>query len=117
MKKREPDFQNLLAVLQKKKPQRDTLFEFFLNDRLYDRLTEGCDLVEDELYPVRKLVKAFEMAGYDYCTLHSSDFGFEQQRSNHGKASLSINEVARGNEVDRLRPRWCDGKRDCDHRI
>lgn len=94
MKKREPDFQNLLAVLQKKKPQRDTLFEFFLNDRLYDRLTEGCDLVEDELYPVRKLVKAFEMAGYDYCTLHSSDFGFEQQRSNHGKASLSINEGA-----------------------
>ena len=36
-----PDFDNLLAVLQRRAPKRPTLFEFFLNGRLYERLAGG----------------------------------------------------------------------------
>lgn len=32
------DFDNLLTVLHREVPNRATLFEFFLNDRLYQRL-------------------------------------------------------------------------------
>ena len=35
--KRTPDFKNLAAVLEKKIPSRPTLFEFYLNDRLYKK--------------------------------------------------------------------------------
>ncbi len=35
----EPDFNNLLAVLKCEKPNRPTLFEFFLNPPLYGKLT------------------------------------------------------------------------------
>ena len=35
---RRPDFDNLLAILHLEEPTRPTLFEFFLNDRLYARL-------------------------------------------------------------------------------
>lgn len=38
-KNRPPDFNNLLKVLRREKPDRPTLFEFFLNDALYERLT------------------------------------------------------------------------------
>ena len=33
-----PDFDNLLAVLRREVPARPTLFEFFHNERLYQRL-------------------------------------------------------------------------------
>ena len=33
-----PEFDNLLAVLRRGRPARPTVFEFFLNPRLYRRL-------------------------------------------------------------------------------
>ena len=35
----EPDFNNLLSVLNGKKPERPTLFEFGLNNRIMGKLT------------------------------------------------------------------------------
>ena len=46
--KREPDFGNLLKVLERKVPDRPTLFEFFLNPRLYRELA-GNEAVPERL--------------------------------------------------------------------
>lgn len=59
----EPDFNNLLTVLQCEKPARATLFEFFLNDPLYRRLA---GLPEDEpadLAQALTVIHAFRNAG------------------------------------------------------
>ena len=40
-----PDFDNLLLILNREKPKRPTLFEFFLNVPLYEKLA-GRELVE-----------------------------------------------------------------------
>jgi len=39
MDKRRPDFENLAAILERRAPKRPTLFEFFLNERLYTRFS------------------------------------------------------------------------------
>ena len=36
---RDPNFNNLVKVLNKEKPERPTLFEFFLHERLYEKLS------------------------------------------------------------------------------
>jgi len=72
---RAPDFRNLAAVLEKKAPSRATLFEFYLNNRLYSRLTgqpfNGHFLASPEV-----TVPANIAAGYDYVMLLGSLFNF-----------------------------------------
>ena len=74
---REPCFANLLKVLRGEEPNRSTLFEFFLHERLYRKLAgpEVCAMRDDMAWP-RVLVHAFWNAGYDYVTLHGSEFAF-----------------------------------------
>ena len=36
---REPNFDNLLKVLQRKEPERPTLFEFYLDNEISEKLT------------------------------------------------------------------------------
>jgi len=74
---RKPDFDNLLAVLNREVPDRPTLFEFFLNDPLYEKLA-GLTPPPDgkPLEGYARLVQAFANAGYDYVTTHASDYGF-----------------------------------------
>lgn len=87
----EPDFNNLLAILERKVPKRPTLFEFFLNEALYEDLT-GQKSPKDPLDHTRFLIKAFKTAGYDYTTLHGSDFGFKSaQHMEAGKKTVSQN--------------------------
>jgi len=74
---RKPDFTNLLKVLRREKPDRPTLFEFFLNQPLYEKLAgESMDDTRDPLQRFGVMIKAFKNAGYDYATLHGSDFYF-----------------------------------------
>jgi len=88
---REPDFDNLLAVLNKKEPSRHTLFEFFLNDPLEVKLAgwEGSPANEEEYFHCK--IKAFRNAGYDYTTVIASNFGFKHGTAQH-KKSKSANE-------------------------
>lgn len=77
MTMRSPNFNNLLKVLARERPERPTLFEFFLNGPLYMTLAEiesGSDL--SGLNWHKMVVKAFARAGYDYATVPASDFGF-----------------------------------------
>ncbi len=89
-----PDFTTLLAVLQRKTPARPTLFEFFLNDRLYWRLVPEGPLVEDgDLSWANFTVKAFRNAGYDYATFLPPGFDFPSDRVKIER-TISINEGA-----------------------
>ncbi|NLB68787.1 MAG: uroporphyrinogen-III decarboxylase-like protein [Lentisphaerae bacterium] len=67
---RKPDFDNLLAVMNREKPSRPTLFEFFLNEPLYEKLTGiKLDASSSDLDRKRRTMLAYEKAGYDYVTL------------------------------------------------
>lgn len=74
---RQPDFNNLLAVLERRVPARPTLFEFFLNERLHDRLTgvSGADLRDPLAVNLHKMT-AFHNAGYDYYDVLLPGFDF-----------------------------------------
>ncbi len=90
--RREPDFNNMLAVLRREVPSRPTLFEFFLNDDLYARLAGGpCEDVDPRLRPEVQRIRAFRNAGYDYATVVVPGFTFshgEQAR----QETISLNE-------------------------
>jgi uroporphyrinogen decarboxylase len=85
--KRKPDFENLLRILRRQVPSRPTLFEFFLNEPLYQML--GSDASEAKK-PGCARIKAFQRAGYDYTTVHSP-FGFPRGEI-HSKQTISLNE-------------------------
>ena len=90
--KRKPDFNNLLKVLNCDVPARPTLFEFFMNPPLYKRLIANLDQPLPPDSPGWLLqARAFEVAGYDYCTV--SIPGFEFTRSEHSEEkTISWNE-------------------------
>jgi uroporphyrinogen decarboxylase len=91
---RKPDFENLLKVLRRQKPDRPTLFEFFLNGPYYEKLTgrflgvEGKDWKWGSFNPV--ITEAFRIAGYDYVTVMGSDMKFETGEIER-KATISLN--------------------------
>lgn len=87
---REPNFNNLLKVLNKEKPERPTLFEFFLHKRLYEKLS-GLKLNGNILNDSRVYINAYKNAGYDYATVMGSDFSFPAGEIKQEK-TRSINE-------------------------
>lgn len=91
---RKPDFSNLLKILEHGKPSRPALFEFFLNDRLYRRLS-GTDLDKtySELDYWVTAIRAYTNAGYDYTTIQGSNFFFPSER-HQDKKTISLNEGA-----------------------
>lgn len=80
---RKPNFENLIKVLQRQMPGRPTLFEFFLNDRLYSRLLpdwmSSPDLSQYFRTPqgrIEGIATAYQRAGYDYSTVIIPGFSF-----------------------------------------
>ena len=65
---RKPDYRNLERVLLKQVPQRHTLFEFILNDRIHARLAGHAPPANPADHSAW-LAKAFNSAGYDYVML------------------------------------------------
>jgi uroporphyrinogen decarboxylase len=94
-RKAEPDFENLLAVLHKKAPSRPTLFEFFMNEPLYNQLSPELDEgFEDPVINARKMINCFYRLGYDYAVVDMPGFSFSavakiQRRK---MESISLNE-------------------------
>jgi uroporphyrinogen decarboxylase len=91
--KRTPDFSNMLKVLDKKVPGRPTLFEFFLNDELYKKITGRCPplLKDDYMGRIEIIIESFRKMGYDYITLPAS-FSFTFKDQAEGK-SISQNDT------------------------
>lgn len=90
---RTPDFDNMLAVLARERPSRPTMFEFFLNTPLDERIT-GERLPKDAsaLEWNRLNMRAYHMAGYDYVTIRTGlDF---TKGEVHREKSKSLNEGA-----------------------
>jgi uroporphyrinogen decarboxylase len=90
----EPDFAQLAAVLQGGRPQRATLFEFFMNGPLYARLAGPPEPswplhLRDQLV----MVRAFQRAGYDYATFRVPGLAFPGGAVTM-KATKSINDGA-----------------------
>ena len=91
---REPDFGNLLKVLNRQCPDRPTLFEFFLNEPLYQKLAGGpVATAANRLEQYQNTIRAFRNVGYDYATVRGSDFSFPQGDRQHA-SSISANEGA-----------------------
>ena len=90
---RKPDFENLLAVLHREVPARPTLFEFFLNDRLYARLAGRATAAWGTADWARVGMAAYEHAGYDYATLLATNFAFPV-KPHAQAASRSMNDTA-----------------------
>jgi uroporphyrinogen decarboxylase len=87
-----PDFSNLLAVLRKEPPGRPTVFEFFLNDRLYQRLAPIDEMEVEAPYAAqRQVIAAFRRVGYDYATILVPGFCFPSERS-YEHHTVSIND-------------------------
>ncbi len=91
---RDPDFNNILKVLNREAPSRPTLFDFFMNYKLYERLS--CEKRPESGLSIdskRFLVKAFTAAGYDYTTVHGSFFSFKVGEKER-RQSISLNDAA-----------------------
>ncbi|NOU36280.1 MAG: hypothetical protein HOO88_05885 [Kiritimatiellaceae bacterium] len=89
-----PDFNNILAVLQNKRPARPTLFEFYLNWPLYQQfagpLPPDCP---EELQKMLTTILGFRNLGYDYASIKLPNFTFQTEVGGKGsKASYSLNE-------------------------
>lgn len=93
MIKRTPDFENnLLCVIQKKKPARATLFELFFDYEFYCRLAGHKEPCEGALGRLRLTVDAMAKAGYDYATCHGANIRFRpQKREKSSTVSLNGN--------------------------
>jgi uroporphyrinogen decarboxylase len=89
-----PDFNNLLAVLRREVPSRPTLFEFFLNSRLYGQFSAGHYPRGPAAYADHYTrIAAYRALGYDFCTLLLPGFEFPRGAF-HQAASRSMNEGA-----------------------
>lgn len=89
----EPDFDCLLAVLQRRVPARPVLFEFFLNDRLYERLYPGWSTLHNQPEArAAALAQINARLGYDYITLLIPDFSFASLIHRRQGSSVSLNE-------------------------
>ena len=76
----EPNFDNLLAVLRREVPARPTLFEFFLNDRLHERLAPMASIPAGPYRAERQVLQAYRRAGYDFANVRVPDFEFPTGR-------------------------------------
>ena len=91
---RKPNFNNLLKIMEHGRPDRPTLFEFFLYEGLYKRLAGvNEDKVQTGLEWWITAIKAYTNAGYDYTTILGSDFGFSSNRHQE-KKTISLNDGA-----------------------
>lgn len=92
---REPDFENILSVLRSEVPKRPTLFEFFMNDNLYQEVTGRIPNYDSDLDSLKFLIDAYAACGYDYTNTAGCNIGFnhiEYQRKN----TISLND---GNSI------------------
>ena len=88
---KEPDFDNLLAVLQRKIPQRPTLFEFYFNERLYSRVVPGSLPTDPDSFERRKMLTFYRL-GYDFATVLLPGFQFTDPSLRQTKHTFSLNE-------------------------
>ena len=89
---RKPDIENLYKVLRRQVPNRPTLFEYFMNIPLYERLAgRNAPDAGDYLEMLKFMTDAFAAAGLDYVTMFNTLIDFPRTLE-HRKATFSLNE-------------------------
>ena len=63
---REPDFENIRKILTCQKPNRPTLFEFFMNQAVYEEAAGPMPEHPDDVQWLAYMVRAYAACGYDY---------------------------------------------------
>lgn len=76
---RKPDFNNILKVLNKQKPDRFTLFEYHINNEVFDHFTQSTSLhaSPDPFMDAKYRIEAFKNAGYDYAHVTAAFYTFQ----------------------------------------
>jgi len=88
-----PDFENLLAVLQRKIPKKPTLFEFYFNERIYRRVIPGPTPTDRTTWQ-RRFIHTFHRLGYDFATILLPGFQFSDPELRETRETFSLNEGA-----------------------
>ncbi len=88
---REPDFENILRVLRREEPKRPTLFEFFMNNNLYQEATGRIYTGNSDLDHLKYLVDAYSACGYDYTNTQGCNISFNPNK-HIKKETISLNE-------------------------
>lgn len=91
-----PDFSGLLKILRGGKADRARLFEFFLNETLYNQFADEDDYKDIADLYLRYCVRntsAYKNAGYDYMVIGGQGFGFPRKDNPHSDRTYSLNEV------------------------
>ena len=112
---RNPDFRNLEAVLECKEPARPTLFEFFIENTISEKLAgmpakSGWDCA----WNYELLIPAMQHAGYDYITMHGSEFCFPVDRPQAQSASMNTGILSNRKDLQNypfIDPDKCDYSR------
>jgi uroporphyrinogen decarboxylase len=86
-----PDFNNLLSVLRRGVPARPTLFEFFLNDRLHERLAPIAAVPAGPYRSERQVLQAYYRAGYDFSNVRVPGFDFPTGQRDRSGRTVSLN--------------------------
>jgi len=89
---RTPDFRQMLKVLERQAPDRDVLFELFMNNDVYEWAVGG-KLRGGRLNQMRGMARAFAVLGYDYATCWGSGFGFPNNPKGRGAQTYSLNDA------------------------
>jgi len=98
--KRKPIFDNLLKVLNREIPSRPVLMELFMNQTIYNKF---CDpkYLDAEFMKANGdiawsliMASAFENLGYDYFTIHPTNFGFAQKPREHAQTTTINHDAA-----------------------
>jgi len=89
---RVPDFNQMLKVLERQIPDRDVLFELFMNNDVYEWAIGG-KLPAGRLNHSRAMARAFAVLGYDYATAWGSGFHFPGKPRAGGAQTYSLNEA------------------------
>ena len=87
----QPDFNELLCVLNRQRPSRPVLFELFMNPTVYELMAGHKQEDESEDAYFRLVVDAFCAGGYDYATIYASGFAFSAGERN-AQHTISLNE-------------------------
>ena len=89
--KRKPDINQLYKVLRREAPDRPTLFELFLNAKLYEHFTGEKEPGWGVPEATRYLCRAYAAAGYDYATVAASAFRFPRKEHSRNQ-TISLND-------------------------
>jgi len=89
--KYQPDFNELLRVLNRQKPSRPVLFEMFMNPIVYELLADRKPDNDTPDAVNQVVIDAFHAGGYDHATIHASDFMFKTNQR-HFEKTVSLND-------------------------